>query len=127
MLERLKKFFTPQVVYRVVEVEKPRTHPQWNAQTKEVVSTLASHQGYITLIERFKLQRSALEGKLHREFHKDMREVDHLQSGIFWLTYVIDFLENSTNSGSKKRYVDPYEEELNAFKQLDAQIERVGM
>lgn len=120
----------PQVIevtsYKVIEVKAPRTITAWTKETKDAVGTLAAHPGFVALTDRLNLQRQMLENKLSREYHKDLREIDYLQAGVFWLGYIQDTVAKAT------KLVPPtptaaFDEELEAFKLLDAQIERIGM
>jgi len=124
MLEGIRKFFTS---YKIVEVEKPRTQYRWDDNTRNAVSTLTSHPGFVALCDKLNLIRSQLKTKCYASVHKDLREVDYLQAGIFWSGWLQEQISQATLKGSVKQYVDPLQEELEAFKLLDAQIERVGM
>jgi hypothetical protein len=72
------------------------------------------------------VQNAALKGRLDHSFHKDLREVDILQAGVFWSNWLRSELERATVGAPQGRQVDPMEEELAAFRAIDAQIERVG-
>lgn len=135
MFTRLKKLFTPpvpqvieveKVVYKVVEVKGPRIVQAWDKETKAAVATLQTHPGHIAVMDRLALQRQLLESKLTREYRKELREVDFLQSGVFWLGYVQELISKATNSPVAV-YKDAMQEEMEAFRELDAKIERVGM
>jgi hypothetical protein len=121
-----RDWFKPQikVVYQIVEVKSPRTPVRWDKSTKEVVSTLQSHPGFLALCERLALQRAQLETQLSRNLHKDLREVDFLQAGISWCAWLQEQVEKSTVKGSTKTF-DAMEDELAAFREIDSQIERV--
>lgn len=133
MFDKLKTFFTkivyvdkPREVIKVIEVKAPRIGVKWSKETKAAVATLQSHPGFLAILDRLYLQKSLLETKNNSEFHKEMREVDHLQSGIFWLGFVQQLVHKATDMplpGPR----DAMQEELEAFQELDAKIERVGM
>lgn len=127
MFERLKKLFAPRVIYKVVEVKAPRTPYRWDQNTQDAVSTLSAHPGFIAILDRLAVTKAQLESKNNTQWKKDLREGDFLQSGIFWCNWLQDQISKATVKGSQRRYVDPMAEELEAFKALDAQIERVGM
>jgi hypothetical protein len=112
--------------YKVVEVKAPRSAQAWTKETKESVATLDYHPGFLALVERLNLQKQMLENKCSREFHKDLREADYLQAGVFWLGYVQELVAKATKR-SAPAPTDAFDEELEAFKQIDAQIERIGM
>lgn len=127
-----KNWFTSQpkvvekVVYKVIEIRAPRIAQKWSKETKDTVSTLASHPGFVALMDRVALHRQMLEHKCSHEFHKDLRESDYLQAGVFWLGYLDRLIAESTKA-PRAVAVDAYDEELEAFKELDARIERIGM
>lgn len=112
-------------VYKVIQV---KTVPI-QAKTKEIrdaIKTLPAHPGFQALLDDLALQRQFLESKSCNEFHKDLREGDFIQSGIYWLNYVQAFVDRQTETPRRVER-DAMAEELEAFKQIDAQIERVGM
>lgn len=114
------------IEYKVVEVKAPRTSQTWTKEIKDAVGTLSSHPGFVALTDRLNLQKQMLITKCTREFHKDLRENDLLQAGIFWLSYLQDTVGQATKLAPPSP-VDAMEEELEAFRQIDASIERIGM
>lgn len=127
MFNWLRGLFTPKVIYKVVEVKAPRPSYRWDQNTKDAVSTLAAHPGFVALTDRLALAKAQLETTIKQTRHKDLQTVEFLQSGVFWSEWLQDQVSKATTKGSTKTYLDPYEEELKAFKELDARIERVGM
>jgi len=127
MFNRLRELFKPKVIYKIVEVAKPRPFYRWDQNTKDSIGTLSSHPGFVALTERLALTKAQLESTLKQTMHKDLRQVDFLQSGLFWSQWLQEQVEKSTAKGSVRTFLDPYEEELKAFKELDSRIERVGM
>jgi hypothetical protein len=127
MIERVKEFFgiTPKVVYRIIELPQARTHSGWTKETKESVATLVAHPGFVALMDKLKLQKATLANHLTSTYHKDLRQVDHLQAGVFWLTWVEAVVMKATTNGSPA-YITPEQEELEAFKAIDATITRLG-
>jgi len=125
--EALKVLFAPQVIYKLVEVPKQRPSIRWDQNVQDSVSTLSSHPGFVSLMERLNLTKTQLVAKNNTQWKKDLREADFLQSGIFWCNWLEEQVSKSTIKGSQRKYVDPMQEELDAFKELDAHIERVGM
>ncbi len=115
-----------EVRYKVIEVKAPRSAQAWTKETKDAVGTLAHHPGFIALIDRLNLQKQMLESKCSKEFHKDLREADYLQAGVFWLGYVQELVMKATKL-SAPAPTDAFDEELEAFKLIDSQIERIGM
>jgi len=127
MFERIKKLFSSRVVYKIVEVKAPRPTYRWDKNTQDAVSTLVAHPGFVALIERLGVTKAQLETKNNTQWKKDLREADFLQSGIFWCNWLKEQVDKAAFKGSQPTYVDPMAEELAAFKELDARIERVGM
>lgn len=126
MLKWIEKLFQPRVEYRVVEYTEPRTRFKGgDASTRESVSTLSAHPGFLYLLSKCAAQNALLRSKLQNSFHQTLREVDLLQAGIYWSNWLKQELEKST-MGAPQPQTDAFDEELQAFKALDAQIERVG-
>jgi hypothetical protein len=117
---------TPEVQYKIVEVKAPRNAQKWSKETKDAVSTLQYHPGFIAVMERFELHRQMLISKLATEFHKDQREADYIQAGVYWLGYG-QALVSGAGAAPTRSVVDPMQEELEAFRAIDETIERIGM
>lgn len=122
------KFIEPtQVVsFKVVEVPAGRTPQKWTKEVRDSVATLNYHPGFLAILDRLALQKALVNSKLHGEYRKDLRENDWLQSGSFWLGYLQTLMDQATLVPRAPER-DAMEEELEAFKQIDAQIERIGM
>jgi hypothetical protein len=116
----------PEVVYKVVEVKGPRALVKWDKEMRAAVHTLQSHPGFLLILDRLALQRQLLESRNNKEMKKDLRECDFIQSGIFWLGYVQDLVTKAVELPMAVPQ-DAMQEELEAFRELDARIERVGM
>jgi hypothetical protein len=114
------------VVYQVVALKEPRTK-EWDKETRDAVATLPAHPGFLAIVNRLATQKQMVQTKLSSGFHKELREVDYLQAGIFWLDYVQEQVNKATQVKLTARPTEAYDEELEAFKQIDAQLERVGM
>ena len=112
--------------YVVVELKAPRSTQQWSKETKDAVATLPFHPGFSALMDRVNLHRQMLVHKLATEFHKDQRESDYQQAGVYWLGYIQELVSKATAVPQAPR-LDPMQEELEAFRAIDATIERVGM
>jgi hypothetical protein len=128
MWDRIKSWFKPQpiVIYRVIESGPSRTQLSGgDEEMRGSVQTLSSHPGFVWLQARLAAQNAALSDRLKYTHHSDIREVDFLQAGIFWSNWLTIQLEQTTSKASSKRVVDPFEEELRAFKEIDNAIERV--
>lgn len=112
-------------VYKVVQV-KTLPPQQRTPELKEAIKTLPAHPGFQAILDQLALQRQFLESKSCNEFHKDLRESDFIQSGIYWLNYIQAFIDQQTQV-PRTLERSAFDEELDAFKKIDAQIERVGM
>jgi hypothetical protein len=112
------------VVYKIIEVPSPKTQMRWDKETKDSVAMLAHHPGFTALTERLTLQRAVLISELSRSTNAD-KDV-YLKAGIFWTEWLENIVSLATRKGSSKAF-DPLQEELDAFREIDSQIERVGM
>jgi hypothetical protein len=112
--------------YKIVALKEPRTK-EWDKETRDAVAALTAHPGFLAVVNRLATQRQMIQTKLSSGFHKELREVDYLQAGIFWLDYVQEQVNKATQVKLTARPTEAYDEELEAFKQIDAQLERVGM
>lgn len=111
--------------YKIVEVPEVRPSLKRDTELQESIATLASHPGFQAILNRLALQSAQLKTKLNFERHADMRAIDFLQAGIYWSNWLAQELRRATTKVPERR-VDPFQEELNAFREIDAQIERVG-
>jgi len=113
--------------YQTVEIEAPASLPGLHdPETPQAVAALNAHPGFMFLMAKLKMQRSLIESKLKHERHHDIREVDNLQSGIFWTRWLEDQVNNAVFSLSKPkpRLVDPSDEEI--FEKARKAVEVVG-
>ena len=113
------------VKYKVVEVESPRTPFQVDKATQESIATLSSHPGFVALMHKCAYVNAALKTKLAGEHHKDLREVDFLQAGIYWSNWLLMESRRSTTKLPQK-ISDAFADEESLFGEVDAHIERVG-
>lgn len=67
----------------VVEVEKRFNE---NIDDEESVRSLINHPGFVTLMNRKRLQKAALRAKLEQP-QDTLRDYDRLQLGIYWIGY----------------------------------------
>lgn len=128
-IEWYKKHFgeQPEIVkYKVIELDEPRGSDEDDEIMKESISTLNSHPGFLHIVKKLGRQRAYLRSKLDFEKHSDLREVDFLQAGIFWCNWLNNEIKRTTLK-LPQRKLDAMEEELKAFREIDASIERIGM
>lgn len=122
--ERVKFLFKPQREYLIIEVPATRTHIRWDEETKASVRTLDHHPGFLAVVDKVNLQKAMLVAQLTNTFHKDLRQVDYLQAGVFWLGLLERLVQSATNIGSKQ-YISPEDEDMQAFREIDSQIRRL--
>jgi hypothetical protein len=123
-LERVKFVFRPQREYLIVEVPAHRTHSKWSDEIRASAATLNSHPGFLAIMDKIELQRSLLGAQLTNTFHKDLRQVDYLQAGVYWLGILQRLVQSTTAVGSKQ-YISPEQEEQLAFEEINKSINRL--
>lgn len=126
--EAPKPIVVEKIVYKIVEIEVPRT-PLQGGDSEEMrasIATLPSHPGFQYLLKKLAVQHAALRGKLDFERHTSLAEVDFLQAGLFWSAWLDTECKRATVKYTAQ-HLDPMAEELKAFQELDSQLERVGM
>lgn len=114
----------PQIKYQIVETSAPRITMS-EKDARDAISTLSSHPGFVVLTQRLAAQNALLRSKLSADHHTTMREVDFLQAGIYWSNWLAQECQRSSTKMPERR-TDAMEEELDAFRAIDAAIERVG-
>lgn len=114
-----------EVKYQVVELDQARTPLQVGKEAQESIQTLSSHPGFLALMHQHQLTLSMLKTKLAKDLHKDMREVDFLQAGIFWSDWYLQQVKHSTMKMSQ-RISDATKDEEDLFGAVDANLELVG-
>lgn len=111
--------------YRVIELKEGMSEGEGD---EAAIASLASHPGFKALMYRKRLKRAALETTLKSARHKEIREVDFLQSGIYWLRF--DESEVNTAIGNLRgkavpRTASAIEEE--EFNRVRSAIESIGI
>lgn len=81
--------------YTIITEEKGV--PVANSGDDEVIASLLNHPGFVALCNRFKLKRQALLAQLEGTRHKEIRDVDFIQSGLYWLR----FAESEVNTATR--------------------------
>lgn len=125
MFERLIKWLTPApiTVYKLVEVSSDRTHKRWDEETKMAVASLDSHPGFQALRDLRAWQVDVLKSKLLSEHHDDLRKVDFLQNGVYWLGWDNLQVAKATQIGSQRSRTADWAE-LEELKEVESAIER---
>lgn len=125
-MSSLRGLFKPDIKYQVVEVDKPRELAHTDLETRKSVASLALHPGFRYLLAKLKTQKKFLEGQLISTPHTSIRDVHQLQAGIFWCGWLDSQLKYETALSEPKLPVSATQEELDAFAQVNAQLEIVG-
>jgi hypothetical protein len=120
----------PTIKYQIVEVDKPRPTQGWDKENRENVVVLKEHPGFIYLLNKLAYQTALLKATLelpatNQGRHKDMRDVEFLQSGIYWTKW----LKNQIDAATQRVRSVPQpalDEEERAFKELQATLNKVG-
>lgn len=111
---------------KIVEVERQLGIPDLDATSAPAVATLREHPGFQYLLAKLRLQASLLRTTLANTKHKDLNEVEFLQSGIAWCNWLQQQLEKSIGLVNRPvpRAVRP--SEIEAFEALQSQIQWIG-
>jgi hypothetical protein len=120
----------PEVTYQIVEVDKPRPIQGWDKEARENVVALKEHPGFVYLLQKLAYQTTLLKATLelpatNQGRHKDMRDVEFLQSGIYWTKWLKNQVDAATNRVRAVPQPALAEEEA-AFKELQATLNKVG-
>ena len=111
--------------FQIVEVEKPRPLRE-NEESAASVATLSAHPGFLFLTAKMRLQRSLLETTLRKSRHASMKDVEMLQSGIFWLSWMEEQVNRDVHKAPKAESQPAFEVEESAFKEVQKQLELIG-
>ena len=128
MIRKLLNYFNkPKIEFRIIEVEKPRGIGELTPDLKATLSTLSGHPAFLYLISKLKFQRSVLENKLKSERQVSLKDVEFLQSGIYWSRWLEDQVLSAVSktpqvSGETALTSD----ELAAFNQMRNSVQLVG-
>ena len=125
MFKKVKSWLFP-TIYKVVEIPLPRPSIEASHDLLESVRTLAAHPGFTYLLNKLKVQRAALETTLVSSRHASLRDVEFIQSGIFWTGWLQSQLELAVlrlRPGATRPASD---EEVVAFQEALRTIETVG-
>lgn len=110
---------------KLVEVPVLRTQSGWNRELRETVATLASHPGFVALTDRLALQAASLKAKLAADRHPTLRDVEFIQSGIFWCNWLQNQVAAATTRTAVRRQ-DAADEDIAAIKEIEATYAKVG-
>lgn len=112
--------------YKVVEVEKPRNYTTLEGdELRQSLHSLLAHPGFLYLRDRLRSQRALLQGRLEEQRPQRLEDVTFLQQGLFWTRWLSAEVDRLTQA-PQKPVLDPVEQELQAFRELDNMLTRVG-
>ena len=118
--------FLKQIVYKVVEVEKPRPSIKMGPQEIESVLSLQHHPGFLFLLDKLRYQRAALVTTLVNERQESMTDSEFLKSGIAWTGWLENQLATATKLKTRQPETQAEPEVADAFRELQRQLEVVG-
>lgn len=126
----LERFFHPkavkEVVYKIVEVERPKPPFKADAEVAEAIATLQAHPGFLHLLDQLRWQRSLLISKLVNERQDTVVDAEFLKSGIAWTKWLEGQLAAATKLKSRREAETPEPEVVDAFRALQSQIDIIG-
>lgn len=108
-----------------MEVERPRQAPAELPELRDGLRGLANNPYFGYLLGRLRAQKNVLETRLKESRFERIEDVSFVQSGVFWTGWLHRELERLTEAPPKPQ-LDPIEQEIEAFRQIDDLIERVG-
>lgn len=119
-------FWSRKPKYKIVEVERPRTVPlEGGPELRDGLRALAGNPFFKVIVDRLRVQRYALEERLKGTRFEKVEDVNFVQSGVFWTGWLERELARLTMEPPKPQ-LNPEEAELEAFRQIDSLLERVG-
>lgn len=116
-----------EVQYKVVELE-PGVAADLDEESVKAIPALEHNPGFKAVCAKLKLQRAILQSKLDNTHHKDIREVDFLQSGLYWTKWLETFLKSEIGR-QELIYAKPrsaFDIEEREFERMSASLEVVG-
>lgn len=98
-----------------------------NGGDQAAITSLEHHPGFIALMNRMRWKRAVLETQLRTVRQKDIRDVDFLQSGLYWLGYMESEV-NTTVANLKNKTVPKLavDDLADNFEKIRSAIESVG-
>ena len=111
---------------KVIEIERLPGVPELDAASAGAVATLQNHPGFQYLLASLRHQGALLKSALAGSRHKDIRDVEFLQSGINWCGWLQSQLEKAVGITNRPTPRPAKPTELAQFEQLLNQIDVVG-
>jgi hypothetical protein len=106
----------------VVEVDRGQRPEVPGKDLRESIIALKLHPGFDYLLRKLRFQRAYLEAKLRSEHHKEIREVDFLQSGIGWLNWLESQINFETGKKDASEPTQPVSYERKLFEEVNRSI-----
>jgi hypothetical protein len=91
------------------------------------IASLKYHPGFIALLNKLARQRAVLESRLNSTRHHEIRDVDLLQSGLFWIGYVESEVNQAAGIEKRAAQKSATASEVEEFSKALAAIESVGV
>lgn len=107
-------------------VELPPERKKITPETDRAIVNLHGNPGFNALMDRLRVQKSVLEATLKNERHPDIRVVDHLQSGIYWLSYLEKEVDRRVHKIVTARPIEMEDAEVAEVARIQSAIERIG-
>jgi hypothetical protein len=101
--------------------------PPLTKEDEGSISTLQFHPGFRALVDKkLAAAKGVLRARLEQTRHSQLRDVDFIQSGLFWLSYLEREVAEATRATARttNRAAEP--DELALFQKLSTLIEGVG-
>ena len=111
---------------KIVEVEKPRPAIKETSETLESVLSLQHHPGFLYLLNKLRYQKAVLVANLVNERQATVQDSEFLKSGIAWTGWLESQLTQATKLKNRQLETQPEPEVLDAFRQIQRQLEIVG-
>lgn len=118
----------PQVEYKVIELKGFSPAHDWDKETSAQVRLLATNPGFTALVDKLKLQRAVLESALARGKHTSIRDVDILQAGIRWISWMELTVQREVfNNERAEAARPPFDLEQKEFARMQEALTLVGL
>lgn len=111
---------------KIVEIEKQLGVPELNEASAASVASLRDHPGMQYLLAKFRLQAAALKTVLTTQRQKDLNDVEFLQSGIAWCSWLQQQLDKALQIQNQPKPRPARPQELETFEELSSRIDWVG-
>lgn len=112
--------------YKIIEVERPHQPPTDLPDLREGLKALVGNPYFDHLLGRLRAQRNFLETRLKDSRFEKIEDVSFVQGGVFWTGWLEREIERLTMAPPRPE-LSPVDNEVEAFRQIDALIERVGL